>query len=113
MFFDLGTGVELQHMPVITWIACIDRSNRLAKIRLDMLSSRPHNMSYYSLQGTKGCYEAPRGIGDIPKIWLEDYCKDPNERRPLWDFKEEFIPAIWRNPPEEALGTGHGGGDYF
>jgi predicted dehydrogenase len=81
-------------------------------IRLDMLSDRPHNLAYYSLQGTKGCYEAPRGFGDNHKIWLADY-SDGTEWRSLWDFEEEFMPDIWRNPPEEALRAGHGGGDYF
>jgi predicted dehydrogenase len=77
-----------------------------------MLSDRPHNLAYYSLQGTKGCYEAPRGFGDNHKIWLADY-SDGTEWRSLWDFEEEFMPDIWRNPPEEALRAGHGGGDYF
>ena len=81
-------------------------------IRLDMLSDRPHNLTYYSLQGTKGCYEAPRGFGDSPKIWLADH-SDGVAWRSLWDFEEEFMPDIWRNPPEEALRAGHGGGDYF
>lgn len=84
----------------------------LIKIRLDMLSNRPHNMTYYSLQGTKGCYEAPRGFGDSPKIWLKGYSDNPNQWSSLWDFEEEFMPSIWRNPPEEALKAGHGG-DYF
>ena len=82
-------------------------------IRLDMLSNRPHNMTYYSLQGTNGCYEAPRGFGDGPKIWLADRSGDPNEWRSLWDFEKEFMPALWRNPPAEARRAGHGGGDYF
>lgn len=85
----------------------------MVKIRVDMISDRPHNMVYYSLQGTKGCYEAPRGLGDSPKIWLADRCENANEWRPLWDFEEEFMPEMWRNPPEEAVRAGHGGGDYF
>jgi predicted dehydrogenase len=81
-------------------------------VRLDMLSDRPHNLTYYSLQGTKGCYEAPRGFGDSPKVWLKDY-HDELKWHSLWDFEEEFMPEMWRNPPEEALKAGHGGGDYF
>lgn len=81
-------------------------------IRLDMLSNRPHNLAYYSLQGTKGCYEAPRGFGDDHKIWLEDYHKELRWHS-LWDFEAEFMPEIWRNPPESAIRAGHGGGDYF
>lgn len=81
-------------------------------VRLDMLSDRPHNLTYYSLQGTEGCYEATRGFGDSPKIWLKEYHKDLKWHS-LWDFEEEFMPEMWRNPPEEALRAGHGGGDYF
>lgn len=81
-------------------------------VRLDMLSDRPHNLTYYSLQGTKGCYEAPRGFGDNHKIWLKDYHKEL-QWHSLWDFEAEFMPEMWRNPPEEALKAGHGGGDYF
>ena len=81
-------------------------------VRVDMLSNRPHNMTYYSLQGTKGCYESSRGFGDSPKIWLKDYHEEIKWHS-LWDFEEEFMPEMWRNPPEEALKAGHGGGDYF
>jgi len=81
-------------------------------VRLDMLSDRPHNLTYYSLQGTKGCYEAPRGFGDDHKIWLKDYHKEIKWYS-LWDFEAKFMPEMWRNPPEEALRAGHGGGDYF
>lgn len=96
-----------------TLMLCKMSRGGLIKIRLDMLSNRPHLMTYYSLQGTKGCYEAPRGFGDSPKIWLADYSDNPNQWRSLSDFEEEFMPDIWRNPPEEALRAGHGGGDYF
>jgi len=81
-------------------------------IRLDMLSNRPHNLTYYSLQGTKGCYEAPRGFGDDHKIWLGDRHGEISWHS-LWELEAEFMPDMWRNPPEEALKTGHGGGDYF
>lgn len=86
----------------------------LVVLRLDMLSERPHNMTYYSLQGTKGGYEAPRGFGDQPKIWLADF-HDRKEREwhSLWEFEAEFMPEMWRNPPEAARRAGHGGGDFF
>jgi predicted dehydrogenase len=111
----LGSGVHTnpQHLmddSVIT--LCKTSGGSLIEIRLDMLSNRPHNMVYYAIQGTKGCYEAPTGFGDEHKIWLEDY-SEKVEWRSLWDFEDEFMPEIWRNPSEEALRAGHGGGDYF
>ena len=95
-----------------TTMMCKTTNGGLIEIRVDMLSNRPHNLTYYSLQGTRGCYEAPRGFGDAPKIWLADY-DEQMEWCSLWDFEEEFMPEMWRNPPEEALRAGHGGGDYF
>ena len=95
-----------------TKMICKTTKGGLIEIRVDMLSDRPHNLSYYSLQGTKGCYEAARGFGDAPKIWLAAH-SDSVEWRSLWDFEAEFMPEIWRSPPEEALRAGHGGGDYF
>lgn len=92
---------------------CKTESGALVKIRVDMISNRPHAMVYYSLQGTKGCYEAPRGFGDDHKIWLADRSKSREEWMSLWELEEEFMPEMWRNPPEEALRAGHGGGDYF
>ncbi len=95
-----------------TTMMCKTTNGGLIEIRVDMLSNRPHNLTYYSLQGTQGCYEAPRGFGDAPKIWLAAYDEEMKWRS-LWDFEEEFMPEMWRNPSEEALQAGHGGGDYF
>jgi len=91
---------------------CRTQSGALVQIRLDMLSNRPHNMTYYSLQGTRGCYEAARGLGDQPKIWLADRCNQL-EWIPLESLAEEFLPEEWRHPTQEQLRAGHGGGDYL
>jgi predicted dehydrogenase len=96
-----------------THTACRLSNGGLAVIRLDMLSNRPHQMAYYSVQGTKGCYEAPRGAGDSHKIWLQDRHDDPNQWHPLSEFEEEFLPEEWLYPPEAALKSGHWGGDYM
>jgi predicted dehydrogenase len=95
-------------------ITTICRTSRgaLIQLRLDMLSDRPHNMDYYALQGTRGCYEAPRGLGDQAKVWLADRCAKM-EWVPLEDLAEEFLPEQWRNPSPEQLKAGHGGGDYL
>ena len=95
-----------------TLMLCRMTRGGLVKIRLDMLSDRPHNMTYYSLQGTDGCYEAARGLGDQPKIWLRGR-SEKLEWRPLSDFEGEFLPDEWLKPPDEAKKAGHGGGDYW
>jgi predicted dehydrogenase len=111
----MGTGARTdpEHpMDDTVLMNCVTESGALIKIRLDMMSNRPHLADYYSLQGTKGCYEAPRGFGAKPKIWLQDH-SDGVEWRSLWDLSDEFMPEIWKNPPEEARRAGHGGGDYY
>lgn len=94
---------------------CQLNSGSMIKIRIDCMSPRPHNTSYYSLQGTKGCYEAPRGLGDEHKIWLESMGGDLNKPQwhPLSEFYDEFMPARYKNATEEQKSAGHWGGDFF
>jgi predicted dehydrogenase/GNAT superfamily N-acetyltransferase len=91
---------------------CKTARGALIKIRLDMISDRPHAMHCHQLQGTDGCYESSRGGPvDADRIWLRALSEEPR-----WfglDAVEEHMPAIWRDPPPEALRAGHGGGDYF
>ncbi|MBM4083358.1 MAG: Gfo/Idh/MocA family oxidoreductase [Planctomycetes bacterium] len=96
-----------------TTMACRMEKGGLVQVRLDMLSDRPHNLTYYSLQGTDGCYEAPRGLGDEPKIWLRAVHGKDMKWRPLRELEEKHLPKHWLNPPEEAVKAGHGGGDYW
>jgi predicted dehydrogenase len=115
----LGTGrhTDPEHPHDDTSILlCKMKSGRLAKVRVDMISNRPHQMTYYALQGTHGVYEASRVAGQPGHVWLgegEDAYKDHGRKwRPLSEF-EEHLPDFWRNPPEEAKRAGHGGGDYW
>lgn len=85
----------------------------LIKIRVDMLSNRPHAGDNYALQGTKGCYESARSALEPNKIWLEDLAPDMHTWMKLETLEEAYLPEMWRNPPEAALRAGHGGGDYF
>ncbi|MDO8683492.1 MAG: Gfo/Idh/MocA family oxidoreductase [Armatimonadota bacterium] len=95
-----------------TSMMCRTAKGGLINLRLDMLSNRPHNMTYYSLQGTDGCYESARGFGDQPKIWLKSK-SEKIEWNALKDLEEEYLPDWWLHPPKEALEAGHGGGDYW
>lgn len=112
----VGTGrwTDREHtMEDTVLLLCKTASEKLMRIRVDMLSKRPHAMTNYALQGTKGAFEGARRPGEGNWVWLEDYCKDPNVWVPLEQFEAEFLPEMWRNPPPEALAAGHGGGDYF
>jgi predicted dehydrogenase len=83
----------------------------LVQIRVDMLSDRPHHMSHYALQGTEGCYESGDGYKGEARIWLRS--RSQEQRWEPLDDLQEFLPDYWKNPPEEALQAGHGGGDWW
>ncbi|HUU59436.1 MAG TPA: GNAT family N-acetyltransferase [Phycisphaerae bacterium] len=85
----------------------------LVKVRVDMLSDRPHCMNNYELQGTDGCYESARAPGQKNRVWLRSHCKDPNEWLDLADLADEFLPEYWKRAMDAAQKAGHGGGDYF
>ncbi len=93
---------------------CQLESGKLVKIRVDCMSNRPHCMTYYQLQGTKGAYEAPRGLGDVAKIAVatDDNPTGYTEWRPLSDFNE-YLPERYKVASESEKGAGHGGGDFF
>ncbi len=112
----IGTGIwsDPEHaMEDTTLLLCKTSGDKLIRVRVDMLSKRPHAMTNYTLQGTKGAYESKRRPGEGNWVWLEDFCRDPNDWAPLERFEEEYLPDIWREPPAEAVSAGHGGGDYF
>jgi predicted dehydrogenase/RimJ/RimL family protein N-acetyltransferase len=90
-------------------------SEGLVKIRVDMISDRPHAMACYQLQGTDGAYESGRGgPGERPKVWLRML-----DEAPLWrDLDDAYrrvrglVPALAALEPVPE-GAGHRGGDYF
>jgi predicted dehydrogenase len=92
---------------------CKMRSGGLVKVRVDMLSDRPHAMTNYQLQGTEGCYESARAPGEGHRIWLRSKSSDPNAWLDLASLEAEYLPEDWRQFEEVARQAGHGGGDYF
>jgi len=113
--FGTGSHVNARFRQDDTSVTmCQLTNNKLAKIRIDCMSPRPHNMTYYQLQGTKGAYEAPRGFGDDHKIWLTSMDKNTDEAkwRGLNDF-DQYIPKRYKNATAEQANAGHGGGDFF
>ena len=85
----------------------------LIKVRVDMLSERPHPMTvYYRLQGTKGCYESARSPQEAHRVWLADLSRDRNSWMALEDLENEYLSRCWKNLFEAALHAGHGGSDY-
>ncbi len=88
----------------------------LISLRVDIQSSRPHNMVHYGLQGTKGAYMGPRFDGESPLIWQETEIageKGHEEWQPLWSCAPKWEHPLWQQWSGDALATGHGGGDLF
>jgi predicted dehydrogenase len=117
----LGTGrrTDPEHVNEDTTIMLVKlASGKLIHIRLDMLSNRPHHMTYYALQGTEGVYECSRNDHERGHVWFgknpsPGYVQDEHRAwRPIADF-DDHLPEHWKNPPPEALRAGHGGGDYW
>lgn len=119
---------------------CQMRSGGLVKIRVDMLSDRPHAQHNYQLQGTDGCYESARAPGEKNRIWLRSRSKWHPQLAGDWgpegdcstvsrsqvesehgtddwtdldDISDEFAPDSWRRYEELAARSGHGGGDLI
>ena len=92
---------------------CKMQSGGLVKIRVDMLSDRPHAMTNYQLQGTDGAYESARASGENDRVWLRSKSPEPHEWMDLAELEDEFLPDYWKRGMEEAAKAGHGGGDYF
>ncbi|MFV0400232.1 MAG: Gfo/Idh/MocA family protein [Oscillospiraceae bacterium] len=86
----------------------------LARIRLDAVSPRPHQMAYYTIQGTEGVVEAARVAGEPARIWLRSMEADIDKAE--WQNLSEFadyLPERYKNATEEQRKAGHGGGDFF
>ena len=88
-------------------------SGALVNVRVDMQSHRPHNMTHYALQGTKGAYQSARRPGEPNLIWLEGRSPDKEAWQDLVELEDEFLPEPWRSLGGEATRAGHGGGDFF
>ena len=57
---NLGIVGACGHGAGFKTMLCKMRSGGLVKIRVDMVSDRPHNMVNYQRQANDGCYESDR-----------------------------------------------------
>jgi len=76
-------------------LLCRTENGNMVRLRNSFVSPRPDNVTYYSIQGTKGCYQAPQGPTDFHKVYLDGICK-PNEWKNVYDFSE-YLPAGWKD----------------
>ena len=92
---------------------CAMSSGALVKVRVDMISERPHAMMNYQLQGTDGCYESARAPGEADRIWLRSRSKDGQTWLDLSELADEFLPDSWRRYGKAASNAGHAGADLL
>ncbi len=107
-----GRAYEAEDTSVML---CNLRSGGLVKIRVDMLSDRPHSMNNHELQGSDGCFESARAPapGGPHRIWLRELDTDVSRWFDLSELEDRFLPKVWREHEELAKQSGHGGGDLI
>lgn len=119
-----GTGVRhvdntgRPYCQASSTMLCKTEKEALIKIRVDCLSDRPHSMNNYQLQGTDGCYESARALGEKDRIWLRKISSelawtDLDAFHSISELAAKYLPESWRTGGEAAATAGHGGGDYF
>jgi predicted dehydrogenase len=104
---------DLYEQEDSTLMLCRLSGGGLVKIRVDMLSERPHAMTNYAIQGSLGAYESARTEGEKNRVWIKGVSKEKDVLDTLEDYAEKYLPDFWKNPCPEAVNAGHGGGDYF
>lgn len=112
----MGSGVHTvpdHTMDDTVTMLCQTARGGLVTIRLDMQSHRPHTMTHYALQGTKGAYQSARWRGEPDLVWLEGGSPSCEEWEDLASYEEDYLPEPWRRLGDEARRAGHGGGDFF
>lgn len=72
----------------------------LIRLRSSFVSPRPDNVTYYSFQGTEGCYQAPQDPRDYHKIYINGLCQrgswnNPGEWKNVYDF-DSSATEEWR-----------------
>ncbi len=104
-----GEGYAMEDSVVMN---CKLEDHGLLTLRVDMLSNRPHITTYFTLQGTRGCFESRRSAAEPSRVWLADRSARREEWRSLAEFEPEFLPEPWRKASAAARDSGHGGADY-
>jgi predicted dehydrogenase len=126
--FGVGPYVDPRFRQEDTNIVMIRlKSGKLLRIRIDVMSPRPNQNSYFMLQGTKGAIEAPRGPSgpsgqqDMYKAYFSDGSARVSRGlkwEDLWNYSR-YLPENYRNMPDRAKKLADQGdynscgGDYY
>lgn len=113
-----GKFLPDNHNPTMHLMQMVTDQGRVLRVRVDHVSPRPHQMAYYSVQGTRGSFESWRGHGDTSKLWLEDdhepsrFSGASSEWHETGPYADRYIPERVAAPPEAVFG-GHGTSEYW
>lgn len=97
----MGAG---RHFDMVADETCVlmleTEKGHLIRLRSSFVSPRPDSVTYYSIQGMNGCYQAPDGPNDFHKIYIPEFCKaggwnNPGQWRNIYDLKD-YIPEDWK-----------------
>ncbi len=107
----------LRHGDSTTTVITTERGAVIV-LRIDGVSLRPHNMTHYVLQGSRGAYISPRQGKENHLVWIEGKSEATEDGiAGSWDdlekYAAEFDHPLWRKFGDEAGKAGHGGGDFF
>lgn len=107
---------------------------RVISLRFDSASPRPHNMVHYGIQGTAGAFVSRRHDDEEPLVWLDRVSpgvspanfRHKGMARPadheamghpewqlLWELADTYEHPMWKEHGDDALKSGHSGGDYL
>jgi predicted dehydrogenase len=113
-----GKFNPVNQRPTMYTMQMVTDGGIVLKVRVDSVSPRPHQMHYYSVQGTKGSFESWRGHGDSSKVWLEDEHETSHvggetaQWHPAAEQAEKYTPERLSVGQEARLG-GHGTSEYW
>ncbi len=119
-----GTGVRHKdnkgedYCQSSSTMLCKTEKDALIKIRVDLISDRPHAGTNYQLQGTEGCYESDRSHGGKDKLYTKKLCPkggwlDLDSFHKIPELAEKYMPVNWLELGKQAMRSGHGGSDFF
>lgn len=83
----------------------------MIRLRNSFMGPRPDLYTYYSVQGTKGCYQGSIGATDTHKIHIRGICES-EEWRDVYDFKG-LLPKEWKIIPEGFDTSKDNGTSFF
>ncbi len=113
-----GKFLPENHNPTMHLMQMVTDQGKVLRVRVDHVSPRPHQMAYYSVQGTRGSFESWRGHGDLSKIWLEDEHEpsrvsgEGSQWHSTEPYAQRYIPERIAVPAEASIG-GHGTSEYW